>query len=452
MRHLEHSQKQQPEVLRVAVVGGGLGGLVLARALLRAKSPHRTFNVTVYERDEAPEAREQGYLIGLSMPGIDSLERVMFPALRAFLDESSRPEVALTHFTLADKHLDAFCVLEATGQYRSVAVNRWKLRETLANTEDDNINIVWNKRLLSYEEHADHVTIHFEDDSTTDADVVVGADGAKSLVRAQRCPQLQLVDTHVVNIEGRSPRPSAAEAPLLAELLKSSMMRVFGNNGATMLLMPWTSPTTGEHEVMWTLTQDDAQEGAREAAAPNSDPQLVMDFCLRQVREGHIHPEVEALVGKMVRDGISRGGRLWTIMHPANDNPLGSTTRVTLLGDAAHAMTTHMGMGANTAFQDAVDLADALQENDWQASLAQYEAKMMRRGLDVAQKSLQMTRLIIASSLTMRNLRYALFSVIGAFVVVGSFIRSVKEYFSRPSQPPSNQSTPNRTTVEVESH
>lgn len=76
-------------------------------------------------------------------------------------------------------------------------------------------------------------------------------------------------------------------------------------------------------------------------------------------------------------------------------NPMGKTTRVTLLGDAAHTMTTQRGLGANTAFADAADLMRALTqvEAPWQA-LAEYEEKMIKRGFEAIKQSLQGTEMI----------------------------------------------------------
>jgi 2-polyprenyl-6-methoxyphenol hydroxylase-like FAD-dependent oxidoreductase len=55
-------------------------------------------------------------------------------------------------------------------------------------------------------------------------------------------------------------------------------------------------------------------------------------------------------------------------------------------------MTTHRGLGANTAFLDAVDLAKALQTvGDWREALSEYETKMFERGFQAAKESLQST-------------------------------------------------------------
>ena len=66
--------------------------------------------------------------------------------------------------------------------------------------------------------------------------------------------------------------------------------------------------------------------------------------------------------------------------HYWAEKPLGETTRVTLLGDAIHAMTPHAGLGANTAFKDAIDLRKALGAEDWRAALKEYEETLVKRG------------------------------------------------------------------------
>lgn len=68
-------------------------------------------------------------------------------------------------------------------------------------------------------------------------------------------------------------------------------------------------------------------------------------------------------------------------------------------------MTTHRGLGANTAFVDAIQLAKALQSQDWQTALSKYEIDMFARGFTAARQSLQSTNMIHASGMkaSLRN-------------------------------------------------
>jgi 2-polyprenyl-6-methoxyphenol hydroxylase-like FAD-dependent oxidoreductase len=69
-------------------------------------------------------------------------------------------------------------------------INRWKLREALAK----GLPIEWNKKFTHYEEKEDSVTAYFEDGTSIEADILIGADGAKSRVRKQRAPTVEYKD------------------------------------------------------------------------------------------------------------------------------------------------------------------------------------------------------------------------------------------------------------------
>jgi len=73
---------------------------------------------------------------------------------------------------------------------------------------------------------------------------------------------------------------------------------------------------------------------------------------------------------------------------PLSYNPLRPSSRVTLLGDAAHAMTTHRGQGANITFLDAVDLANAIKSG---CGILEYEDILFRRGFKAVKESKQST-------------------------------------------------------------
>eukprot|EP00160_Parvularia_atlantis_P021235 Unigene9116_Nuclearia_a/m.27878 Unigene9116_Nuclearia_a/g.27878 ORF Unigene9116_Nuclearia_a/g.27878 Unigene9116_Nuclearia_a/m.27878 type:complete len:424 (-) Unigene9116_Nuclearia_a:28-1299(-) len=410
----------------VAIIGGGLGGLVLAHALRRANVP-----AVVYERDASATARDQGYQIGLAEPGLAALDRIMFPALRELLAaEASDPDFALRGFTMLTGRLGVLMQLRLGFSERAMGVNRWRLREVLAQGPPDApLDIRWNKRFVRYEEVPDldgygrrGVRVHFEDGTTAEADVVVGADGAKSPVRAQRSPQLHLEETHVVNVGGITPYPAPDVAPVLRSLPRNSMMRALGSNGSSLLLIPWRAPT-GERKLLWSLTQADDVPGALEAATDTSSTEATLSFCLRQLDKGGYHDELRKAVAQSEHSNILRDARLLSVMVPPDVNPLGQTTRVTLLGDAAHAMTTHMGLGANTAMQDAIDLADALRRDDWSEALAAYETTMLRRGLTNARNSLGMTRMLVVRSLWARAVRRVFLSVMGTLLWLGSLFQ-----------------------------
>jgi 2-polyprenyl-6-methoxyphenol hydroxylase-like FAD-dependent oxidoreductase len=75
-------------------------------------------------------------------------------------------------------------------------------------------------------------------------------------------------------------------------------------------------------------------------------------------------------------------------------NPLEKTTRVALLGDAAHPMTMDAGVGANTELRNALKLATARkQEDSWPQAVSEYETNMFKRGFAAVQKLFRLTQM-----------------------------------------------------------
>jgi len=128
---------------------------------------------------------------------------------------------------------------------------------------------------------------------------------------------------------------------------------------------------------------------------------------LYQEKGKMFHPEVQRLL-KMTSDVIMF--RELQAVKPVRYNPLKPTSRVTLLGDAAHAMTTHRGLGANIALQDAMDLAYALK---YGRTLEKYEEILIRRGFAAIRSSRSSTNTIHASSTFMSYVVWVMFYVMG---------------------------------------
>ncbi|CAF3700578.1 unnamed protein product [Rotaria sp. Silwood1] len=64
------------------------------------------------------------------------------------------------------------------------------------------------------------------------------------------------------------------------------------------------------------------------------------------------------------------------------------------MNDAAHLVTIQLGMGANTTFADAFDLADFILHGATQSLLGDYEEKMSKRGFQAVQYSFNSTCMI----------------------------------------------------------
>src|SRR6185312_12297980 len=149
--------------VKVAVAGAGVGGLGLAQGLRKAG-----LEVTVYERDQALDARGQGYRLHLDAG----------PALRACLPPdlydlcvatSGQPGTAVTVASQGLRTLRRIELGPPPGSSPApTSVNRQTLREILAARLDGAIE--FGRACTGFEQRPDGVTVQFADGSRVPAD------------------------------------------------------------------------------------------------------------------------------------------------------------------------------------------------------------------------------------------------------------------------------------------
>ncbi len=157
---------------KILIIGAGLGGLALAQGLAKAG-----FHVTVFERDESPTSRPQGYRISIRSLGMSALAALLTPEKMNRVSMAKVTDVG-DGFTCANEKMEPFFSVPA-GQDAAVPFLRSELRSLL----QEGINIEWNKCLVMFEDNGDQVTAHFEDGSYATGDLLVGCDGGASTVR-----------------------------------------------------------------------------------------------------------------------------------------------------------------------------------------------------------------------------------------------------------------------------
>ncbi|WP_432993825.1 FAD-dependent oxidoreductase [Dactylosporangium sp. CA-233914] len=357
---------------RVMVIGGGIGGLTLAHGLRRAGVA-----VEVYERTRQRSDWLQGYRIHINPHGARALHECLPPAgWRRFLDTAAAgggfgflTERGTELLGLSEAEINP---REGAPTDRHYAVSRILLRETLLDGLGD---VVRHGRTFSqYTVSEDRVVAHFEDGGTAEADLLVGADGANSRVRAQLLPRAHRQDTGVVAIAGKHPLAGADLPPLLAGRANIVVPRGRGSL--------FTAPWPGEY-VLWGFSD------AADRLPP--DVETLAGEALQRLVEARLDGWAPAF-RRLVAGSDPGTVNAFRVRSAAVVSPW-PTGRVTLLGDAIHNMTPMAGIGANTALRDAALLCRRLAEGrPLPEAVGEYEREMLDYGFAAVRRSLRNAR------------------------------------------------------------
>ncbi|AYG82332.1 FAD-dependent urate hydroxylase [Streptomyces hundungensis] len=375
----------------VLIIGGGIGGLCLAQGLRKAG-----LGFAVYEREAARAPHDQRLRLGPH--GARALYECLPPeAWEAFTAVGERGAGQLAYRTeqLGELLRLAGPPEDRPAQHASHLVDRDTLDEVLLTGLGEHL-VLRGREFTHYEQAPDGtVTAHFANGSTAYGDLLVGADGAESRVRTQLLPHATHVDTQVLAVTGQLELTATREAELPAAL----------TTGANTILSPrsdalfsavWRSPRArGADRVVWTY--------AVKALACPDDVELFDGKALCALVAERLtdwHPALRRLVAES-DPGTVRASRM-RALEPVEPWPPG---RITLLGDAAHAMTALGGTGADTSLRDARLLSSRLaRRRDLVRAVGAYETEMRVYGFEAVARSLRDTRAATTESRLARTL------------------------------------------------
>jgi salicylate hydroxylase len=321
---------QNGKAPRIAIIGGGIGGLTLALALQRVGLQADVF-------EQAPQFTGIGAGVSLGPNAVRILQRL------GLAEKLDAIQSLVTGFTfkrwqngeiISDQH-EAL----AYDYFGGLPVHRADILNILR-TALPQSSLHTNKRCTSLTQSNEQISVSFADSSTFAADLLVGADGIHSVVRNTFHTD-QPVFSNQIAYRGLLPMDRLS---FLGEdrhkfcmwLGPERHFLIYPVSRGTLLNVVAFVPPEGD----WRIESWGAQGDLNQLASEFSgwDPAVL-----------HV---IQAM------DSTMR----WALY---DREPLDywSVGRVTLLGDAAHAMLPHQGQGAGQSIEDAMILAHCLQES-----------------------------------------------------------------------------------------
>lgn len=358
---------------KITIAGAGLGGLSAAACLLQ-----EGYDVDVYE--QAPALGEVGAGIQMSANAMHVLNHIgvgdritegaVQPGAYVFRLHDTGEEIH--RFALADDHLrlhNAPYNQVHRADFHQILVDRVRALKA------DAIHL--NKMATGFVEDGDTVTLKFADGSSARGDLLIGADGVKSVVRDQICGAVPA--TYTGDAAWRVTVPTKSLPP----------------NFMDQVMSVWLGP--GLHAVCYYIRGGELLNfvGAVETAevAEESWTAKFPWETLKKDFEGW-HEDIQTIIDLTDRDACYR----WSLFRrPVVEG--WSTKRATILGDAAHATLPYLAQGAAMAIEDGAVLMRALkQETAVADALTLYERNRRERTARVVDQSNDNRRLFHLTS------------------------------------------------------
>ena len=321
------------KVFRIAIVGGGIGGLTLAVALRQ-----RGIEADVYE--QAPELAEIGAAVALSANSTRELRRLgMLDALTAVSTEPSE----LIYRNWRDGGRIAAHPIHENMSYQGICgapyygIHRADLQRILSGALGG-AGLHLDHRLTEIRDLGGATGLSFANGRSVEADLVVGADGVRSLVRRFITGRDDTVYSGTSAFRGIVP---VSKLPTLPD---------------PKAIQFWMGP---DAHLLHYAIGDDAEYVNFFAVVEYPKVWPHADKWLESIEPGEAVAAFEGWHPAVIEMVAQHLPVRWALF---GTRPLLHWNRggVVILGDAAHAMLPHHGQGANTTIEDAITLAELL--------------------------------------------------------------------------------------------
>jgi salicylate hydroxylase len=314
---------------QVAIVGGGIGGLFAANALIA-----QGLGVSVYE--QAPAIGEIGAGVFLTPNSVRHLQRVgLGPAVEKW---GARVGHDSRYFRHDGAPIAPVQVTDSSGWNATFGMHRADLVDMLAGALPAG-TVQAGHRCSGFEQDGTKARVSFANGNSAEADVVIAADGIHSELRRFVFASSQPTFSGSVAYRGLVPHQRVPDWP-------TDRWQMWLGQGRHFLAFPVRAgqlinyvgfvPTDEEMKESWSAPGD---PGILRREFAGWDPRI--DLLLRNVQSTF----------------------RWAL-YDREPLPVWTNDRLSLLGDAAHPMLPHLGQGANQSIEDGMALATILARAD----------------------------------------------------------------------------------------
>lgn len=362
---------------KIAIIGGGPGGLTLARLLQMQGA-----NVNVYERDLHKDSRAQGATLDLHLES--GLKAIQAAGLMSAFEANYRPGADRMRIMDSGANI-VFDGHETDGFEASrPEIDRAPLQKILLESLKPG-TVLWDSQFERLVPCNGGWTIEFKSGTSVYADLVIAADGANSKLR----PYVTLAKpfyTGVTAVEGAV----SAESSLglqLNKILNGGKIFAFGNGQSIIV------SSKGDGSMNFYTGFKAEENWSKESGIEFSDRVQVLAWFKQEFAAW------DALWLELFENASYSFFPRPQYCMPLN-TPWKTLCNLTMIGDAAHLMPPYAGEGVNMAMLDALELSEYLTGKDYTNltdAIAAFEQKMQMRAAEAATLTLESTHALHAT-------------------------------------------------------
>jgi len=358
----------------IAIIGGGPGGLTLAR-LLQLKN----LNVKVYERDVDKNARVQGSPLDLhENGGLAALKKagLLEDFKNNYMPGADKTTITNERAEIVFSDHENYEAQDFGHEHFRPEIDRGALRKILLDSLQADC-VIWDSHFLSMEKQGDGWLLHFTGGKSSYADLVIGADGANSKIRPY-LTDIKSFYSGVTMLEGNV-YEAEKYATQVSAILRGGKIMAFGNEKNILM------GQKANGEIGFYVSFKAEENWATGSGLDFSDQtQLLSWFKTKYAEWSDVWHE---LFKNAATPFIPRSINCMPLNQAWN-----ALSNLTIIGDAAHVMPPFAGEGVNMAMLDALELSECLSNNQHQSlkdAISFYERTMQCRAALAAKESLE---------------------------------------------------------------